>query len=96
MEPIKTCRSFRFSIVFVLRAHSPVQIDTDKLTTPITGTFQHPLTGITAGELFGSIQGAHFNINTQIQERDEQRRRLAEKKQNAAPSVPTEGIEEAT
>lgn len=82
-------RGYRFSIVFVLRAHSPIPIDTDNLTTPITGKFRHPLKDITAHELFRGIQNAHFNINTHIQERDEQRRRLTEqKKQSASPAPP--------
>jgi isopenicillin N synthase-like dioxygenase len=38
----------RYSIVFVLRAHSPIPIDTDNLTTSITGQFSHPLKDITA------------------------------------------------
>jgi hypothetical protein len=50
------------------------------LTTSITGKFEHPLRDITAQEMFKNIQSAHFNINTHIQEREEQRQRLAEKK----------------
>jgi hypothetical protein len=34
---------YRYSIVFVLRAHSPIPINTDELTTPITGHFFRPL-----------------------------------------------------
>jgi hypothetical protein len=79
-EPPKPPRTYRFSIVFVLRAHSPVPVDTNNLTTPITGPFQKPLRDITANELFSSIQSAHFNINTQVEEREVQRRRLAEQK----------------
>jgi hypothetical protein len=86
MEPIVPPRTYRFSIVFVLRAHSPIPVDTDNLTTSITGRFKRPLKDITAQELFRSIQSAHFNINTHIPEREEQRRRLAEqKKQSASP-----------
>jgi hypothetical protein len=43
--------------------------------------------GITAGELFKNIQAAHFNINTGMQERDEQKRKLAEKKNVTASTV---------
>jgi hypothetical protein len=98
-EPVteKPGRGYRFSIVFVLRAHSPIEVDTDTLTTPITGKFQHPLKDIKAQELFKDIQSAHFNINTQIQERDEQRRRLAEKKkQSASPPPPENQSEKVT
>jgi hypothetical protein len=41
-------KQYRYSIVFVLRAHSPVPINTDNLTTRITGQFSHPLRDITA------------------------------------------------
>jgi hypothetical protein len=51
------------------------------LTSPL------PRRGITAGELFKNIQAAHFNINTGMQERDEQKRKLAEKK-NATVTLP--------
>jgi hypothetical protein len=46
----------------------------------VTGKFSTPLTGITAGELLRRIQADHFNINAGIGERDEQRRKLAERK----------------
>ena len=86
-EPRKPARTYRFSIVFVLRAHSPVPVDTDKLTTPITGQFCNPLKNIIAQELFRSIQNAHFNINTHIEEREEQRQRLAEQKKHFITTV---------
>jgi hypothetical protein len=78
---------YRYSIVFVLRAHSPIPIDTDELTTSITGHFSRPINGVTAGELFKNIQAAHFNINTGMQERYEQKRKLAEKKSGPTPTV---------
>ncbi|KAE9378036.1 Clavaminate synthase-like protein [Stipitochalara longipes BDJ] len=78
--------AYRYSIVFVLRAHTPVPVNTDELTTPLTGIFSRPLKDITAGELLRNIQAAHFNINAGIEERDEQKRKLAEKKKD-------EGIE---
>ncbi|KAG9237570.1 hypothetical protein BJ875DRAFT_453487 [Amylocarpus encephaloides] len=71
---------YRYSIVFVLRAHSPVPVNTDELTTSITGPFQTPLNGMTAGELFQEIHSAHFNINTNVEERNKQRENLASKR----------------
>ena len=71
---------YRFSIVFVLRAHSPVVIDTDKMTSRVTGLHEQPIKGETAQELFVKIRSAHYNINTNIKERDEQRQRLREAK----------------
>lgn len=76
--------NYRYSIVFVLRAHSPVAIDTDALTTPVTGDFHTPIKGITAGQMFEQIRGAHFNINTNLEERDKQKRLLIESRQKAA------------
>jgi isopenicillin N synthase-like dioxygenase len=78
---------YRYSLVFVLRAHYPVPVDTNKLENEITGKFQNPLVGTTAGELFRNIKGAHCNINTGIEEREAQRRHLAEKKKKELPAV---------
>ncbi|KAH7407843.1 hypothetical protein BKA64DRAFT_432309 [Cadophora sp. MPI-SDFR-AT-0126] len=75
---------WRHSIVFVMRAHLPVPINTDELTTEITGQFLKPLNGITAGQLFDNIHSAHFNINTGVEEREEQRRRLADQERYSA------------
>ncbi|KAI9054164.1 hypothetical protein LZ554_001335 [Drepanopeziza brunnea f. sp. 'monogermtubi'] len=68
--------NYRYSVVLVLRAHLPVPIDTDSLTTGITGPFSRPLKNITADDLFREIHAAHFNINTGIEEREEQKRNI--------------------
>ncbi len=73
---------YRYSIVFVLRAHSPILVNTDALTTKVTCKFSRPLNGITAGELLRNIQADHFNINAGMEERNEQKRKLAEKKKD--------------
>jgi hypothetical protein len=75
---------YRYSIVFVLRAHYPVPINTDELTTCITGPFYDPMKGITANDLFRELHQAHFNINTGIEERNKQKQTLAEKKARAS------------
>ena len=75
---------YRYSIVFVLRAHDRVTIDTDNLTTSITGDFQTPIKGITAGQMFEQIKSSHFNINTNVEERDKQKKKIAEIKQRTA------------
>jgi hypothetical protein len=80
----------RYSIVFVLRAHSTVEVNTDILTNSFTGPFPNPLKGLTAKDLFMEINRRHFNINTHQQEREEQRRKLAEQK----AAVAKEGKEE--
>jgi isopenicillin N synthase-like dioxygenase len=81
-------RNYRYSIVFVLRAHSPVMVNTDNLTTPITGEFKDPIRDVPAGQLFMEIKKAHFNINTNHEEREQQRLKLLEKyKQTKPPEV---------
>ncbi|CAG8981106.1 hypothetical protein HYALB_00012627 [Hymenoscyphus albidus] len=71
---------YRYSIVFVLLAHEPVPVNTDQLTTKITGPFANPVSG-TAGKLYREIHRAHFNINTAIEERNRQREVLAARKE---------------
>lgn len=78
-DPTPSRKKFRYSIVFVLRAHHPVPIDSDNLTTDITGKFPLPIKDITAHQLFRDLESAHYNVNTGIQEREEQRRKLASK-----------------
>ncbi|KAN0108386.1 Clavaminate synthase-like protein [Hyaloscypha variabilis] len=79
--------SYRYSVVFVLRAHGPILVNTDELTTPLTGIFSKPMKGIRAGALLKNIQADHFNINAGIEERDEQRRKLAEKKKDEGINI---------
>lgn len=64
---------YRYSIVFVLRAHEPVILNSQDLETKITGKWPEPVKGMTAGELYAEIRGAHFNINISQEERDRQR-----------------------
>jgi hypothetical protein len=75
--PTRRSPKHRYSIVFILRAHYPVSIDTDKLTTAITGPFQQPMRGIKAIDLFRQISNSSYNINIDQQEREEQKKRLA-------------------
>ncbi|KAF2024081.1 hypothetical protein EK21DRAFT_79526 [Setomelanomma holmii] len=73
-------KRYRFSIVFVLRAHEPVVIDSDALETNITGKWDEPLKDVTAGEMYEKIRRAHYNINIDMQEREKQRRGIQEAK----------------
>jgi hypothetical protein len=73
-------RKYRFSVVFVLRAHWPVVVDTDKMTSRITGPHEVLIKGETAQELFAKIRSAHYNINTNTKERDEQKQKLRDAK----------------
>lgn len=80
-DEVPTSQSnYRYSIVFVLRAYHKAVVDTDKLTTPITGKFANPIKGVSAGEMFAKIRKAHYNINAVQAEREEQRKKLAELK----------------
>lgn len=85
-------RNYRYSIVFVLRAHSPVMVNTDTLTTPITGAFHDPIRDVEARELFREIQKAHFNINTGKEEREQQRLKLLEKKTRTTAAVSVDAV----
>ncbi|KAF8579893.1 hypothetical protein K439DRAFT_1320199, partial [Ramaria rubella] len=67
---------FRYSIVFALRPHAHALLSTAALTTPITGTFQLPIEGVHARELFAAIARSHWNINTGHKEREAQRLRI--------------------
>lgn len=80
---------YRYSIVFVLRAHSPLLVNTDRLTSSITGEFQNPIRDVKARELYLQIQKAHFNINTGHDEREQQRIKLAAMKSTNA--IPLQG-----
>lgn len=68
---------YRYSIVFILRADKSVKIDYEALSSPVTGDVATKTDGPrTAGELFEKIRKAHFNVNTQVQDRDRQKEQL--------------------
>ncbi|KAF2260340.1 hypothetical protein CC78DRAFT_536444 [Lojkania enalia] len=69
-------KHYRFSIVFVLRAHEDVVVDSEELETEVTGNWREPVRGVKAGTLYEEVRRMHFNINTGIKEREGQRRRL--------------------
>jgi isopenicillin N synthase-like dioxygenase len=71
-------KQYRYSIVFVLRGHYPIVIDAAALTSEITGVPTMITDGMSTKELFMSIKGAHYNINTNIEAREEQKRRIRE------------------
>ncbi|KAF2627471.1 hypothetical protein BU25DRAFT_411076 [Macroventuria anomochaeta] len=74
-------KRYRFSIVFVLRAHEPVVINSDELETDITGKWPEPVLGLTAEKLYAKIRGAHFNINISMEERERQRQNVRRAKE---------------
>ncbi|KAH8813306.1 hypothetical protein F5884DRAFT_788120 [Xylogone sp. PMI_703] len=85
-------KHYRYSIVFVLRAHSPVPINTDNLTTCITGPFSAPVKDKTARDLFLEFQRSVYNVNAPFEVREEQK-----KSQVAAQTTDKSGsVEEET
>ncbi|KAK7190350.1 hypothetical protein PSPO01_03325 [Paraphaeosphaeria sporulosa] len=73
-------KRYRHSIVFVLRAHEPVVVESKELETAITGPWAVPVGGVTAGKMYEEIRGQHFNINIGHEEREKQRRNVREGK----------------
>lgn len=69
-------KRFRYSIVFVLRAHEDVIVDVKSLTSPITGVPGMVRDGMPAKEMFDAIRNSHYNINTGIHKREEQKKRI--------------------
>lgn len=83
-EDISDNKRYRFSIVFVLRAHEPVVVNSADLETTVTGQWPEPVQGLTAGEMYAKIKGAHFNINIGMDEREKQRQKVKSKKEQVA------------
>ncbi|KAM0149535.1 hypothetical protein ACHAQE_009347 [Botrytis cinerea] len=73
-------KHYRYSIVFVLRGHEDVSIDTDELRTPITGRWKKPMKGLEMENLYRRFMSKHVNINEKMEERQKQRKRLYDKK----------------
>ncbi len=72
-------KRYRFSIVFVLRAHEPVILNSDELETEITGKWKTPIVNNTVEKWYEEIRGRHFNINIDKGERERQRQKLRSK-----------------
>jgi isopenicillin N synthase-like dioxygenase len=77
-------KRYRFSIVFVLRAHEPIVINSSDLETAVTGRWSEPVQGSTAGDMYAKIREAHFNINISIDEREKQRQKVGHTEAQAA------------
>ena len=75
-------KKFRYSIVFVLRAHYPIVIDVASLTSNITGKNTMITDGETAGDMFKRIRKDRYNINSNMKERDKQKKIIAETKRS--------------
>ncbi|RAL65881.1 hypothetical protein DID88_005544 [Monilinia fructigena] len=80
---LATVKNYRYSIVFVLRGHEDLAIDTDELRTPITGRWKKPMRGLKMEDLYRHYMRKHVNINAEAEQRQEQRKRLYEKKAKA-------------
>ncbi|PVH93301.1 hypothetical protein DM02DRAFT_541826 [Periconia macrospinosa] len=77
---------YRHSIVFVLRAHEPVPLDSRDLESAITGKWddQSFKGNVTAGEVYERIRNAHYNINIGKEERERQKRGVEERRKREA------------
>jgi hypothetical protein len=73
-------KRYRHSIVFVLRAHEPVVVESADLETQVTGPWAEPVSGMTAGTMYEAIRSKHFNINIGHAEREKQRRNVRQRK----------------
>jgi isopenicillin N synthase-like dioxygenase len=69
-------KKYRYSVVFALRAHDDVVIDIDSLTSEMTGVNTMVTHGETAKDLFANIRDSHYNINTGIDARKQQKMRI--------------------
>jgi isopenicillin N synthase-like dioxygenase len=69
-------KKYRYSVVFALRAHDDVVIDLGSLTSEITGANAMVTHGQTARDLFANIRDSHYNINTGIDARAQQKKRI--------------------
>lgn len=78
---------YRYSIVFVLRAHEPVSVDYEGLESTGLAFSEDDKKARTAGEMFQRIRNAHFNINTGLKEREVQRKRLLGVEQTVAEKL---------
>ncbi|CAD6444543.1 a64c298c-c448-4020-9b7d-0102b59b8594 [Sclerotinia trifoliorum] len=78
-QETKLEKYYRYSIVFVLRGHEDLGIDTDELRTPITGRWKKPMKGLNMEILYRHFLSKHVNINSEMEDRQEQRRKLHEK-----------------
>jgi hypothetical protein len=70
----------RFSIVFVLRAHHPVIVNSDALTTPITGEWEKPIKDMDVQTWYNEIRAAHWNVNTKRDVREGQKAKVLKAK----------------
>jgi hypothetical protein len=79
-------KRYRFSVVFVLRAHEPVVVNFHALQTEITGKWPEPMKDITAGQMYEEIRGRHYNINISVEEREKQRKKIQQEKEKGKAS----------
>jgi isopenicillin N synthase-like dioxygenase len=75
-ETLNGGNKYRYSVVFALRAHDDVVIDVDSLTSLITGENDMVTRGETAKDLFANIRDSHYNINTGMDAREQQKKRI--------------------
>ena len=92
--PVK--EKYRYSIVFVLRAHEAVPVDYGMLEIPTLKFDEQDKEARTAGQLFKRIKKAHYNVNIGHAQRDEQKRKLQENKNFTKGATSTDRAQIAT
>lgn len=78
---------YRHSIVVILRAHWPVMIDSNELTSKVTGPFVPPIRGMKTKDFFLMIKGQHYNINTGLEARAKQKADIEARKKGITNGV---------
>ncbi|KAH8725764.1 hypothetical protein GQ44DRAFT_706490 [Phaeosphaeriaceae sp. PMI808] len=81
-KSVTSGQEYRFSIVFVLRAHESVRVRSGALETGVTGRWEGEVE-CSAGEMFAEIKGKCFNVNLGAEEREKQRRDIERRKVEA-------------
>jgi isopenicillin N synthase-like dioxygenase len=82
-------KKYRFSVVFVLRAHYDEIIHIKSLSSPITGENQMVKDGESAKQFFTDLRSSHYNINTNLKDREKQKSHIRQKRDPETP--PAEG-----
>lgn len=73
---------YRFSLVYALRPASSAVLTTEKFQSEVTGSYPEAakLEGKTGGVLMNDIASRLFNVNIGLEQREAQKRRMAEAK----------------
>jgi isopenicillin N synthase-like dioxygenase len=74
-------KQYRYSVVYVLRAHYDEIIHVKSLCSPIAGENRMVKDGESARQFFANLRSSHYNINTNLKERAHQKIHIRQKKE---------------